>query len=101
MQITMRADGKQAVVRLSGRFEFSAHREFREVMDTALQNKELETVTVDLADVDYIDSSALGMLLMLREKANQAKKGLALANPRGIVKQALDIAHFERLFSIV
>ena len=34
MQITMRADGKQAVVRLSGRFEFSAHREFREVMDT-------------------------------------------------------------------
>lgn len=102
MQITMRADGKQAVVRLSGRFEFSAHREFREVMDTALQNKDLETVTVDLADVDYIDSSALGMLLlMLREKANQAKKGLALANPRGIVKQALDIAHFERLFSIV
>ena len=101
MQITMRADGKQAVVRLSGRFEFSAHREFREVMDTALQNKDLETVTVDLADVDYIDSSALGMLLMLREKANQATTGLALANPRGIVKQALDIAHFERLFSIV
>lgn len=101
MQITMRADGKRAVVRLSGRFDFSAHREFRETIDTAVQNKDVEEVVVDLADVDYVDSSALGMLLMLREKANGAKKKLALANPRGVVKQALDIAHFEKIFSIV
>lgn len=100
MQITVRADGKRAVVRLSGRFEFSAHREFREATDTALQNNDFEELVVDLADVDFIDSSALGMLLMLREKANRAKKGLALANPRGIVKQALGVAHFEKIFSI-
>ena len=101
MQITMKAEGKRAVVRLSGRFDFSAHREFRETIDAALQNKEFDEVVVDLAGVDYIDSSALGMLLMLREKANGAKKRLVLANPRGVVKQALDIAHFEKLFSIV
>lgn len=101
MQITMRADGKRAVACLSGRFEFSAHREFRETIDTALQNKDVEEVVVDLANVDYVDSSALGMLLTLREKANGAKKKLALANPRGVVKQALQIAHFEKLFSIV
>jgi len=101
MQITMKADGKRAVAHLSGRFEFSARREFRDVLDTALQNKDIEEVVVDLADVDYVDSSALGMLLMLREKANSVKKRLALANPRGIVKQTLDIAHFEKFFSIV
>jgi len=100
MQITTRAEGTRAVVRLSGRFEFSAHREFRETIEAALQNKEFEEVVVDLADVSYVDSSALGMLLMLRERANAAKKKLSLANPRGIVKQALDIAHFEKLFSI-
>ena len=101
MQITMRADGIKAIVRLSGRFEFSAHREFRETIDTALQNKAIEEVVIDLRDVDYVDSSALGMLLMLREKANGAKKKIALANPRGVVKQALDIAHFETIFSII
>ena len=51
-------------------------------------------------DVEYVDSSALGMLLMLRERANSAKLGLVLANPRGMVRQALDIAHFEKLFVI-
>jgi len=101
MQITMRADGIRAVVRLSGRFEFSAHREFRETIDTALQNKSFEEVVIDLRDVDYVDSSGLGMLLMLREKANAANKKISLANPRGTVKQALDIAHFEKIFSII
>jgi anti-anti-sigma factor len=101
MQIAMRADGKRAVVRLSGRFEFSAHREFRETIDAALRNDDIEEVVIDLAEVAYIDSSALGMLLMLREKANGARKKLALASPRGVVKQALDIAHFEKLFPVV
>jgi anti-anti-sigma factor len=77
MQIAMRADGKRAVARLSGRFEVSAHREFRETIDAALRNDDIEEVVIDLAEVVYIDSSALGMLLMLREKANGARKKLA------------------------
>jgi anti-anti-sigma regulatory factor len=40
------------------------------------------------------------MLLMLRDRANTSKKSLSLANPRGMVKQALEIARFDKLFSI-
>ena len=58
-------------------------------------------MVIDLAGVDYLDSSALGMLLMLRDRANTARKALSLANPRGMVKQALEIARFDKLFSIV
>jgi anti-anti-sigma factor len=101
MQITLRSEDKRAILRLTGRFEFSMHREFREAVDTALQNKDVETVVIDLAGVEYLDSSALGMLLMLRDRANTAKKSLSLASPRGMVKQALDIARFDKLFSIV
>lgn len=100
MNVTIRADGKRAIARLSGRFDFNAHRDFREAVEAALQKKEFEEVVIDLADVDYADSSALGMLLVLREKATGVKKRLTLANPRGIVKKALEIAHFEKLFSI-
>ena len=39
---------------------------------------------IDLAAVDYLDSSALGMLLMLREKAQAADKTVvAVQLPRG------------------
>jgi anti-anti-sigma factor len=100
MQISTRTEGQRAVLRLSGRFEFSAHREFREAADRILLQDGIDEVVVDLMDVDYVDSSALGMLLMLRERANGAKLGLVLAKPRGMVRQALDIAHFEKLFTI-
>lgn len=87
-------------MRLTGRFEFSAHREFREAVERVMQLEGIGDLVIDLMDVDYVDSSALGMLLMVRERTNSAKLGLTLANPRGMVRQALDIAHFEKLFVI-
>ncbi len=101
MQLQLRTEDRRAIVRLTGRFEFSMHREFREAVDTVLQDKDVDSVVIELAGVDYLDSSALGMLLMLRDRAITARKTLTLANPRGMVKQALEIARFDKLFSIV
>ena len=100
MQTSTRTEGQRVVLRLSGRFEFSAHREFREAIERIMQMDGIDELSIDLMDVDYVDSSALGMLLMVRERTNSAKLGLVLANPRGMVRQALDIAHFEKLFVI-
>lgn len=92
-------DGK-VVIALNGRFDFNAHREFREAVDQAVKDAVRE-VHVDLGGVDYLDSSALGMLLMLRDKAKGAGKEVALANARGSVKQVIDIANFGKLFSLL
>lgn len=92
-------DGK-VVIKLEGRFDFNAHREFREVVDRAVREAERQ-IQVDLDAVDYLDSSALGMLLMLRDKAKGAGKDVVLANARGTVKQVIDIANFGKLFSLV
>jgi CheY-like chemotaxis protein len=37
MQIATRTEGQRAIIRLSGRFEFSAHREFREAVERVMQ----------------------------------------------------------------
>jgi anti-anti-sigma factor len=93
------ADGK-AVIKLQGRFDFNAHREFREVVDKSMEGTARE-VLVDLSGVDYLDSSALGMLLMLRDKAKTASREVALTNCSGAVKQVLDIANFSKLFRVI
>lgn len=92
-------DGNTVIV-LQGRFDFNAHREFRESVDQAVKEAP-GTIRIDLAGVDYLDSSALGMLLMLRDKAKGAGKEVALANARGAVKQVIDIANFGKLFALV
>lgn len=88
-----------AVIRLEGRFDFNAHRDFREAADTALAST-TNTIAVDFAAVDYVDSSALGMLLMLRDRARNAGCEVRLVSCHGAVRQVLDIANFGKLFSI-
>lgn len=100
MQASVTSAEGRAVIRLQGRFDFNSHREFRDAIDAALKESAKE-VTVDLGGVDYLDSSALGMLLMLRDKVRSVDKSVSLSNCRGAVKQVLDIANFSKLFTIV
>lgn len=101
MEANVSAREGQTTIRLNGRFDFSAHRVFRDAVAQALVPGQVRELRVDLGDVGYLDSSALGMLLMLRDKARAADCALALANCTGNVKQILDIANFGRLFSMV
>lgn len=93
------ADGR-ATVRLQGRFDFNAHRDFRDIVDQAMAATARE-IHIDMSAVDYLDSSALGMLLMLRDKAKTAGREVALSNCSGAVKQVLDIANFSKLFRVL
>lgn len=101
MQATISKDDGNAVARLSGRFDFNAHREFRAAYEPLITDAEVRSLVIDMGGVEYLDSSALGMLLMLRDKAGAANKSLTLMNVRGAVKQVLDIANFGKLFKIV
>lgn len=99
MQTNVTVSEDQAVVRLQGRFDFNAHRDFREAIDAALASP-AKSIAVDFGGVEYLDSSALGMLLMLRDRAKGIAREVTLTNCRGAVKQILDIANFGKLFSI-
>lgn len=57
-------------------------------------------ITIDFGGGEYIDSAALGMLLLARERAGEQGNTVVLANCRGPVKAVLDIANFQRLFAI-
>jgi|APIni6443716594_1056825.scaffolds.fasta_scaffold710882_2 anti-anti-sigma factor len=89
-----------ARIHLAGRFDFNSHRLFRQAYEEALNDPASKSIEIDLGSVDYLDSSALGMLLLVKEKATSANKSLALANCRGVVQQVLDVANFHKLFTI-
>lgn len=100
MDAKVTVNDAQAVLVLGGRFDFKAHREFRDAVDALLGQAGGKPLQVDLGEVSYLDSSALGMLLMLRDKAKAANKDVALVGVKGSVRQVLDIANFSKLFAI-
>ncbi len=100
MEIRQSRNDHQATLALVGRFDFNVHREFKEVYMPLLAEAALNLIEIDLSRVDYLDSSALGMLLMLRERAHTANKQITLSKPNHTVAQILEIANFNKIFTI-
>lgn len=100
MQASILNESGKTIIKLVGRFDFNTHREFRAAYEPLVGDAAVRSVVVDLSGVDYLDSSALGMLLMLRDKLGGASKDVTLSGVRGNVKQVLDIANFGKLFHI-
>jgi anti-sigma B factor antagonist len=59
-----------------------------------------KALVVVLERLDYMDSAGLGMLLTLRDKAEQAGVPVLLSKPRGEVRELLALACFDTLFPI-
>jgi anti-anti-sigma factor len=100
MQVAQNISDGKAVLCLSGRFDFSGHKDFRDAYEGALGDQKVNAITIDLASVDYLDSAALGMLLLLRDKAAGAHKSVALKGANGGVRQVLEVANFHKLFTL-
>jgi HptB-dependent secretion and biofilm anti anti-sigma factor len=100
MHTSMQVINGRAVVVLRGRFDFNAHRAFRDSCNAPLASRAVRELELDLGGVDYLDSSALGMLLLLKEHADGAHKPVVLSNCRGMVKAVLDSANFDKIFSM-
>jgi anti-anti-sigma factor len=101
MQIATENAAGKAALNLNGRFDFHSHRDFRSAYEALLEDASVREIQINFRQVDYLDSSALGMLLLLREKAEAAGKGVALVDLHGMVKQVLEIANFGKLFTVL
>ncbi|MEL7558767.1 STAS domain-containing protein [Stutzerimonas chloritidismutans] len=92
------ADGQELTITIQGRFDFNTHQAFRD----AYQNVGCSPrrYVVDLDGATYLDSSALGMLLLLRDHGGSEKADIRLVNCNPDVRKVLAVSNFEQLFAI-
>lgn len=100
MTISVQIHDNVARISMSGRFDFQVHREFKEAYTSLVENPALREIEVEMSKVDYLDSSALGMLMLLNERAKNTNKSVSLLNTSGVVSQVLEVANFSKIFNI-
>lgn len=98
MDIELTTTATAMTLRLAGRFDFSTRNQFMSQVEKAVAQATAPEVSVDMGKVDYIDSSALGMLLMFRDIAKKHNKTVVLQNAQGQVRATLATAQLDRLF---
>ena len=92
-------DGSLEIV-LKNKFTFQDNKIFAPILEDVAKSI-YKTVTIDLKNAEFIDSAALGILLLTRDKCEKSFSKLVIKNPTGQVKQMFDISRFNDLFDIV
>lgn len=98
MNIQIRAH--TARVDMSGRFDFEVHRDFKNAYTALLNKADLHEIELEMSKIDYLDSAALGMLMLLHERAREAQKPVVLLNPSSAAAQVMEVANFSKIFAI-
>jgi len=98
MQATVTFTDDRARIALEGNFTYEAHRDFKQASTIALDNPAARVLDIDFGKVEYMDSAALGMLLLLKERA--VNRDMVLSHCTGTVLAVLNIANFGRIFNI-
>jgi anti-anti-sigma regulatory factor len=91
------ANGRGLVIDVVGRLGLEMHREFRNAYESS---PPCERYAVNLQRCAGIDSSGLGMLLILRDFAAVEKRNMLVVNCPSRLGRLFDIAKFDRLFTI-
>lgn len=100
MAINVQIRDRLACIAMSGRFDFEVHRDFKGAYMPLLDDAALHEIEIEMNKVDYLDSAALGMLMLLNERAKEASKPVTLLNPSRVVSQVLEVANFGKIFNI-
>ncbi len=88
----------ELIITVDGRFDASLLDEFRLSYESVPDT--VKKYIVDLKRTEHLDSSALGMLLVLRDFAGGDKSNVEIANANSEVKKIFTISSFEKLFNV-
>ena len=90
--------GKTLQVKLPSTFDIGIHKEFRELHSNL--ESTVQDFAIDFVDTQHMDSSALGMLLLLRDELSSGSTNITLINCSANIKELLKLARFDTLFTV-
>lgn len=100
MAVNTQIFGRSACINISGRFDFDVQHEFTDAYTQLLGDPAVHEIEIEMSDVDYIDDSALGLLLLLHYRALAVNKMVVLRNISSVASHKLKAANFDGLFDL-
>lgn len=86
------------IIALDEKFDFAQVHDFKEAY-TDIPDK-IEVIEVDLSKTEYMDSSALGMLLNMQKSLGDRGIDFRISHCRPQVARILKISRFDKKFTI-
>ena len=88
-----------SVVVLAGEVDFNQSHKVLEALNTVVEKRPRRLV-IDLAAVEYMDSSGLGTLVKIFQQVNAYKGKMALVAMNDRVRNAFEITRLDQFFAV-
>lgn len=99
MEISMKEKGNVAILSLNGRLDLASGAALKEEVKKLFE-KEINQVHLNMAKVDFINSSGLGALVSIMKEVRVQKGRLTLSNLATYVQEIFDITQLSHIFEI-
>ena len=101
LHVSTKVEQGAVVLELAGRFDFHVMEQFLSTLEHAEATHLPQHVILDLSQVNFIDSMAIGRIVTTCQRLNQASIRFTLAGQRGEVDMALKEINFEAMVPTV
>lgn len=88
-------------LRLPSRFDYSFHRQFGEMYTPLIESSVCKEIILDFSQVEYLDSSALGMMVLLQKKFSTNNRKIKIKGSRGATEEILKMANMQKIFEFI
>lgn len=100
MKITQEMNNKKATLKLEGNFTYTQRKPFQEVLKSICTDQ-VEEVVIDLSQVTFLDSAALGLLMISHRQLDAEKRKFSLAYPQPTVRQIIELANLHKTIPMI
>ena len=97
MEYSFNKNNNSIHLSISGKFTFTDYDKFSEMLNLILEEK---VAVLDLGKLEFVDSAALGMLMILGEETNKKSINLSVGNANGQVKKMFEITKFQEILKM-
>ena len=99
MEIKKEKKDNKLTVYVIGKIDTTTSEKFRIAIEDDLEN--IEFLTLDFSDLDYISSSGLRVLLMLYKKMTAKNGKMVITGCNEMVSEIFEVTGFSDIFNIV
>ena len=100
MKISQETNNRKATLRLEGNFTYTQRKAFQAMLKTVCTDQ-VEEVVIDLSQVAFLDSAALGLLMISHRQLEAERRKLSLAYPQPTVRQIIELANLHKTIPMI
>lgn len=99
MEITVRENGNICIINLEGRLDLASGTALKDRVKEMF-DKNINSIHLNLENVEFINSSGLGALVSLMKEARIRKGRLTLSNLASYVQEIFEITQLSHIFEL-